>query len=83
MTALRAGAQVEVPELPGKWSVWSQAADAPGAYFVVPLTPPARDVGLKYAVIRVIQKHAEPRPTIRLIRTDPHRPDLIPQEKKK
>lgn len=82
MSLLKAGAQVEVPELPGKWSVWSQAADAPGAYFVVPLTPPAHDMGLKYAVIRAIQKQTEPRPTIHLLRTDPHRPELFTQEKK-
>lgn len=36
MSALAIGQVVEVPELPGRWSVWS-LAPGPGAYFIVSL----------------------------------------------
>jgi hypothetical protein len=35
MTALSVGQAIEVPGLPGRWQVWSQSAEQPGAYFVV------------------------------------------------
>lgn len=34
--SLRIGQTVEIPEVEGKWQVWSKAGDhGPGAYFVV------------------------------------------------
>lgn len=32
---LTIGQMVEVPELPGRWQVWSKSDAAPGAYFIV------------------------------------------------
>lgn len=62
---------MKIPELPGSWSVWSPAPDQPGAVFVVPVDDEARATGIKYAVAKSIQKSAEARPTVSLIRTDP------------
>jgi len=57
------------PDLPGKWSVWSKAADAPGAYFLVPLDDQARACGIQYAVVKAIQKRGKAHPELMLMRT--------------
>lgn len=78
MTALRIGTTItDVPGLEGRWSVWSQAADAPGAFFLVPHDDPARALGVKYAVIRALNRASQTGPELNLIRTDPARPDLL------
>lgn len=76
MGALRIGGTVRVPGLDGRWSIWSAAADAPGAYFVTPIDDEARAVGAKFAVIRAIQRRDEGTPNLTLLRTDPHIPGL-------
>lgn len=73
--SLPAGAVVKVEGLPGQWSVWSKAADAPGAYFVVANNEEARAVGIKYAVVRLINGR-DLLPVIELLRTDPAKPGL-------
>ena len=65
------GAVMDLPDLPGRWSSWSPAAEGPGAFFAVPADDEARATGVKYAVIRAIQKATDARPTLTLIRTDP------------
>lgn len=71
MPALTVGTVLEIPELPGRWSVWSPSADAPGAVFAVAADDTARALGVKYAVVTAIQKTTEAKPTISLLRTDP------------
>lgn len=83
MADLRLGISVPVEGLTGKWVTWSKSADAPGAYFVTPGDDEARAMGLKYAVIKSVNAAAEGLPTITLLRTDPHRPDLLPKKQKK
>jgi len=83
MGALKAGTPIRVEHLPGRWSVWSEAADCPGAYFLVPLDVEAQAVGVKYAVVRVIQPRDRAFPEITILRTDPPRPDLVPIKEKK
>lgn len=70
------------PPLPGRWSVWSQAGETPGGYFVTPLDDDARSVDIKYAVIRAKQLRTEPKPELTLIRTDPHKPELLTNSSK-
>jgi hypothetical protein len=81
-TSLTCGSRVHADQaqqvgLPGTWSVWSQAADSPGAYFLVPVDDDARTVGIKYAVIRAVMGRTANRPALSLIRTDPPRNDLV------
>lgn len=81
MSTLHLGAKVNAADttelgLPGTWAVWSQAADGPGAYFLIPSNDEARAFGVKYAVIRAVQKATEVDPSLSLIRTDPPRPEL-------
>lgn len=83
MSALRVGSYVSVPELDGRWSVWSMSGEAPGCYFVVPADDDARLHGVKYAVIRAINKNNEVKTWIELIRTDPHKPELLTTKEKK
>ena len=33
---MKAGSIITVPELPGRWSVWSKSDECLGAHFVVP-----------------------------------------------
>lgn len=68
---LTTGSVLKIPALPGSWSVWSGAAEAPGGHFVVPADEAASATGIKYAVVRVIELRTEIRPTVALIRTDP------------
>lgn len=65
MSALRVGQTLTIPELPGRWSIWSKAGGdwGPGAYFVVP----ERSAGGEYAVIRAKQGRHDPWPIITLL----------------
>lgn len=76
MTALAIGSKIrELPQLEGSWSVWSQAAEGPGCYFVVPVDDAAQATGIKYAVIRAIRTATSLKgPAIELVRTDPVNP---------
>lgn len=65
MGALTIGASITIPELPGKWSVWSKSDECPGAYFIVP-----KEGGSGYAVIRATQTRQNPNPIITLIRRE-------------
>lgn len=69
--------------LDGKWVVWDDAGDAPGASFMTPGDDEARAMGLKYVVIKAINSAGSGLPTITLLRTDPHRPELLPVKQKK
>jgi hypothetical protein len=79
MTGLKTGTTVaDVPGLRGRWSVWSQAADGPATFFLIPLDDEARATGIKYAVVRALRMASElSGPVIELVRTDPTRPDLV------
>lgn len=79
MTSFSTGARLDVAVLglPGRWTVWSKAADAPGAYFVVPADDEAHDLGLKVAVIKAVMGRSASQPALQLIRTDPPRNDLV------
>lgn len=69
--ASRAGGRETVqPGLPGRWSVWSQAAVSPGAHFVVPIDDQARETGIKFATIRVTSPRGETA-RIQLLATQP------------
>lgn len=83
MALLRAGQSIRPPSLEGTWSAWSGSADAPGAYFLVPVDDTARSLGITYAVIKAIQRRDATHPEFELIRTSPHRPDLVPNKKRK
>lgn len=79
---LRVGAalkdkQAKALGLPGTWSVWSQAGDAPGAHFILPADDQARALGVKYVVVRVVQRRDSVEPELSLIRSDPHKPQLF------
>lgn len=77
MPALTIGATVHLPELAGRWSVWSQAAETPGGFFIVPMDDEAKAVGAKFAVIRAKNTRTEVKPQLSLLRTDPHIPGLV------
>lgn len=82
MSTLRTGQTIRHPPLVGTWAVWSRSGDAPGAYFVVPADKAAEGQGIKFAVIKATQRRESAIPELQLIRTDPHRPDLIPNKKR-
>lgn len=65
------------PQLPGRWSVWSQASETPGGYFVIPASEEARDLGVKYAVVSARLSKGVAEPQITTIRTDPHVEGLL------
>lgn len=70
MSALKVGGTVTLEGLDGRWNVWSQADEGPGAYFLVPLDRVAMATDIKYAVIRATQKRGEAFPELTLIRTE-------------
>lgn len=81
MSALHVGSllssgQSESVGLPGTWSVWSKAADAPGAYFLTPASDPARATGLKYVVVKAVMGRSAAEPALSIVRTDPHKPEF-------
>lgn len=76
MSALQVGSTTAVPELPGRWSVWSASGEAPGAHFVVPVDDEAKALGVKFASIRVTVLRGSHEPRIELLRTDPAIPGL-------
>lgn len=65
-----AGREVVQPGLPGRWSVWSQSSDGPGAHFVVPSDEVARETGVKFATVRITEPKSETA-RILLMSTDP------------
>lgn len=69
--ALRTGSILTPPDLDGKWSVWSQADDAPGAYFLIPADEEALRTGIKFAVVKATMRRESHSPHLALIRTDP------------
>jgi hypothetical protein len=71
MPGLSIGAALRVPDLAGRWSVWSKSDETPGAYFVVPLDDEARGLGVKYAVVRARTVRGAASPTLTVVRTDP------------
>lgn len=54
-----AGRELVQPGLPGRWSIWSQAGDGPGAHFVVPADEAARATGVKFATVRITEPAGE------------------------
>lgn len=64
------------PGLPGRWSVWSGAAGAPGSHFMVPADDEARATGIKFATVRITESPGE-RPKVRLDATEP--PTAMPK----
>lgn len=86
MSHLRVGSRLKPAAvarmgLVGTWSIWSQAAECPGGFFVIPADAPARAMGIKFAVVRATLPAAATEPLLELRRCDPPRPD--PTEKKK
>lgn len=70
--ASRAGGKETIqPGIPGKWSVWSQAAGTPGAHFVVPADASASETGVKFATVRITEPQGEDA-RIQLIATEPN-----------
>lgn len=65
-----AGREVSQPGLPGRWSVWSQADQGPGAHFVVPVDDAARSTGVKFATVRITEPAGEDARVL-LMATDP------------
>lgn len=87
MSALRVGAGLKADQaksinLPGSWSVWSQAGECPGGYFLTPADGDARATGLKYVVVRAAMGRSSAEPSLAIVRTDPHKPEYLPKPKK-
>ena len=61
---------MQVPDVPGKWSVWS-AAPGPGAVFVVPADETARGYAARrnvsYLTVRVQNPRTSEKPVITLL----------------
>jgi hypothetical protein len=72
MGALHIGSIMSVPEVAGRWSVWSQSNEAPGAHFLIPIDDEAKAIGAKYLVIRAVHKRDSTYPLITVLRADPH-----------
>jgi hypothetical protein len=68
---MKPGSAVDVPELTGRWTVWSKSGEAPGAHFLVPSDSKARATGVKYAVVRVQTRAGQVKDQVDLLRTDP------------
>lgn len=65
------GSEALQPGLPGRWSVWAGHPDCPGAHSVVPADDVARALGIKYAVVRIVEPKGATAPTITLRATEP------------
>ncbi len=68
MAKLRNGAQIVVPKIAGKWSVWSQTDDTVGAHALVPANEEARQTKYKFIVVKVTHKRTVAEPMIEFIR---------------
>lgn len=84
---MRAGAVIDIPDadaqvkggrvvavqpgLPGRWSIWSLAAGAPGSHFVVPCNDEARATGVKFATVRITEGKVGLKARIQLDATEP------------
>ena len=69
--ASRAGGKETIqPGLPGKWSIWSQAAGTPGAHFVVPADVDASVTKVKFATVRITEPQGES-VRVQLLATEP------------
>ena len=58
------------PGLPGRWSIWSQAAGTPGAHFAVPADDESRALGIKHVTVRIVEPQGETA-RIKLIDVEP------------
>lgn len=65
-----AGHVVSLPDMVGRWQVWSQSMEAPGAYFFVPFDDEAHESGIKFVVGKAIQKRMSPFPEITVLRIE-------------
>lgn len=72
-TVNRYGEPITHPGLPGRWTVWSQTDDCPGAHAVTPADDTARKTGVSYAVVRATRVRGASTPLVQLIRTEPTR----------
>lgn len=70
MSALEPGSTLAVPELAGRWTVWSQSDECPGGRFLVPADNVARATNVKYAVVKVTHPKACADPTVQLVRVE-------------
>lgn len=71
---LQPGVTMRLPDvchLPGRWQVWGQTNDGPGAHAFVPADDVARATGVKYAIIRVKFVRSAVEPVLTLLRVDP------------
>lgn len=59
-----------IPDLPGRWSVWSKSDEGPGAHFFVPADEQARGAGVKFAVVRVTNVKGAADPLFTVLRTE-------------
>ena len=64
------GHLVVLPDLPGRWQVWSRSDDTPGAYFFVPFDEDAHEAGIKFVVGKAIERRTDPRPVITVLRVE-------------
>lgn len=67
MAQLPAGHVMSIEGLPGRWQVWSQSGNTPGAYFFVPSNNEAWSTDIKYVEVRVIYSRSTPKPTTKVI----------------
>ena len=72
MSALPVGSTSRIPNVDGRWSVWSQSNESPGAHFLIPLDEDAKAVGAKYIVVRAVVKKGASEPLLTVIRSDPY-----------
>lgn len=70
MATLPVGYIMSLPDLPGRWQVWSMAGEARGAYFFVPYDEAARATRFKYVVAKIVYPKHQPKPTITVLRTE-------------
>lgn len=61
--ALPNGHVMDVAGLPGRWQVWTQSGNSPGAYFLVPFDELALTADLKWAEVRLVYKRTSAIPT--------------------
>lgn len=74
MSAFPAGHVTSLPDLPGRWQVWSLASESPGAYFFVPYDEESRGQGVKYVVGRAIRRRGEGLPEVTVLRIEKDTP---------
>lgn len=63
---MKPGTVITIPDLAGRWSIWSKSDECTGAHYVVPVDDAARSRG-KWATVKITRPKSSSEPLIVLL----------------